>query len=115
MNRASRGTCTGGALRTAFALLVAAAAANECNGIPRCIPIEGPWVSVPPNGEVVFAARTKRMESLGIRLFYQAYRLVHHALTGVVVQVGNFSVVPRAAISARRRSASRASCWNGRR
>ena len=31
-----------------------AAAANECNGIPRCIPVEGPWVTVPANGEVVF-------------------------------------------------------------
>jgi hypothetical protein len=49
--------------------------------------------------EVVFAARTKRMESLAFRLCYQAYRLVHHALTGVVVRVGNFSVVPRVALA----------------
>jgi polyisoprenyl-phosphate glycosyltransferase len=49
--------------------------------------------------EVVFAARTKRMESLGFRLSYRAYRLVHHAMTGVVVQVGNFSVVPRSAMA----------------
>ena len=34
---------------------LAAPAANECNGIPRCIPVEGPWVSVPANGEIVFA------------------------------------------------------------
>jgi hypothetical protein len=32
-----------------------ASAANECNGIPRCLPVEGPWVSVPAHGEVVFA------------------------------------------------------------
>jgi hypothetical protein len=32
-----------------------ASAANECNGIPRCLPVEGPWVNVPANGEVVFA------------------------------------------------------------
>jgi len=50
-------------------------------------------------GEVVFAARTKRMESLGFRLGYRAYRWIHHAMTGVVVQVGNFSVVPRAALA----------------
>ena len=50
-------------------------------------------------GEVVFAARTRRMESLGFRLCYKAYRLMHHALTGVVVQVGNFSVVPRPAMA----------------
>jgi len=49
--------------------------------------------------EVVFAARTRRMESLGFRLCYRAYRLIHHAMTGVVVQVGNFSVVPRPAMS----------------
>lgn len=50
-------------------------------------------------GDVVFAARTRRMESLGFRLCYRAYRLVHHAMTGVVVQVGNFSVVPRSAMA----------------
>lgn len=49
--------------------------------------------------EVVFAARTKRMEGLGFRLCYRAYRLIHRAMTGVVVQVGNFSVVPRAALA----------------
>jgi glycosyltransferase involved in cell wall biosynthesis len=49
--------------------------------------------------EVVFAARTRRMEGLGFRLCYRAYRLIHHAMTGVVVQVGNFSVVPRAALA----------------
>lgn len=49
--------------------------------------------------KVVFAARTKRMESLGFRLCYRAYRLVHYAMTGVVVQVGNFSVVPRPAMA----------------
>ncbi len=50
-------------------------------------------------GEVVFAARTRRMESLGFRLCYRAYRWIHRAMTGVVVQVGNFSVVPRAAMA----------------
>lgn len=49
--------------------------------------------------EVVFAARTRRMESLGFRLGYRAYRVIHRALTGVVVQVGNFSVLPRAALA----------------
>jgi hypothetical protein len=56
-------------------------------------------VLVAGNGEVVFAARTKRMESLAFRLFYKAYRLVHLSLTGVVVQVGNFCVVPRPALA----------------
>ncbi len=49
----------------AFAALVAALAVvalpgtagaqNECNGVPTCIPVEGPWVIVPANGEVEFA------------------------------------------------------------
>jgi hypothetical protein len=49
--------------------------------------------------KVVFAARTKRMESLAFRMCYQAYRIVHHTLTGVAVRVGNFSVVPREAMA----------------
>ncbi len=32
-----------------------AGAANECSGIPRCLPVEGPWVTVPAYGETVFA------------------------------------------------------------
>ena len=31
-----------------------AGAANECNGIPRCIPVAGPWVAVPAAGEADF-------------------------------------------------------------
>ena len=31
------------------------AAANECAGIPRCIPVAGPWVAVPAHGEATFA------------------------------------------------------------
>lgn len=49
--------------------------------------------------EVIFAARTRRMESLLFQFFYRAYQLVHRALTGVEVRVGNFSVLPRAALS----------------
>jgi hypothetical protein len=48
---------------------------------------------------IVFAARTKRLESLPFRLGYRAYRLVHRLLTGVEVRVGNFSVVPRSALN----------------
>ena len=38
----------------AAAVTGGATAAGECNGIPRCIPVEGPWVSVPANGEAKF-------------------------------------------------------------
>ncbi len=44
--------------------------------------------------EVVFAARSKRMEGVGFKLSYHAYRFVHKALTGISVRVGNFSVIP---------------------
>jgi hypothetical protein len=51
-----------GLVAAAFVMLLAVAAlpgpagaANECNGIPRCLPVEGPWVAVPANGEVVYA------------------------------------------------------------
>ena len=38
----------------AAAVTGGASAAGECNGIPRCIPVEGPWVAVPANGEAKF-------------------------------------------------------------
>ena len=43
---------------------------------------------------IVFAARTKRSESLGFRLGYRMYKALHVVLTGRKVEVGNFSVVP---------------------
>jgi polyisoprenyl-phosphate glycosyltransferase len=42
----------------------------------------------------IFAKRSRRTESLGFRLAYQLYKLVHHMLTGVRVEVGNFSILP---------------------
>lgn len=47
----------------------------------------------------VFAARTRRMESLAFQFFYRAYKLIHWLLTGVEVRVGNFSVLPRQALA----------------
>lgn len=44
----------------------------------------------------VFAERRRRTESLTFRVFYWLYRVLHRALTGRGVRVGNFSVVPRA-------------------
>ncbi len=43
---------------------------------------------------IVFAARSKRLESLPFRILYHLYRFIHRALTGDPVRVGNFSVVP---------------------
>lgn len=47
---------------------------------------------------IVFAARSKRTENLLFRLFYQIYRGIHLALTGINVQVGNFSILPPGAV-----------------
>ena len=44
---------------------------------------------------IVFAARTRRSESLAFRIGYHAFRLVHRILIGLPVKVGNFSVLPR--------------------
>ena len=49
--------------------------------------------------DVIFAARTKRLERLWFRAFYALYRRVHLVLTGIEVRVGNFSVLPAAAVS----------------
>ena len=48
--------------------------------------------------KVVFAARAKRLESATFRFFYHTYRILHRALTGVAVRVGNFSVIPPRAL-----------------
>lgn len=47
------------------------------------------------NGQTaIFAKRSRRTESFTFRLFYQFYKLLHYLLTGVRVQVGNFSILP---------------------
>jgi glycosyltransferase involved in cell wall biosynthesis len=43
---------------------------------------------------IVFAARTRRMESMAFIFMYHTYRLLHLILTGVPVRVGNFSAIP---------------------
>jgi len=48
--------------------------------------------------QVVFAARTRRMESPLFRLFYQLFRGLSRLLTGHPVRVGNFSVLTPAAL-----------------
>ena len=42
----------------------------------------------------VFARRSRRTESFVFRVFYRLYKLLHHILTGVRVQIGNFSILP---------------------
>jgi hypothetical protein len=59
--------------------------------------------------KIIFAARTRRSESLTFKTFYQLYRLIHFILTGVQVQVGNFSVIP---IGVLRRLVAVSELWN---
>jgi glycosyltransferase involved in cell wall biosynthesis len=46
--------------------------------------------------KAVFAARTRRTESLVFRLSYWFYKALHRMLTGIRVRVGNFSILPAA-------------------
>lgn len=50
--------------------------------------------------EIVFAQRIRRTEGPVFRAFYWLYRTLHHALTGIKVQVGNFSVIPPQSLGA---------------
>jgi len=43
---------------------------------------------------IVFAQRIRRSEGFIFTFLYQLYRLAHRVLTGIPVQVGNFSIVP---------------------
>ena len=42
------------AVLAALAVVPAAGATNECRGLNPCVPIAGPWVVVPPKGEVQY-------------------------------------------------------------
>ena len=47
---------------------------------------------------IVFAQRTRRSEGFVFTIFYRLYRLGHHLMTGIRVEIGNFSVVPYASL-----------------
>ncbi|MFL5329499.1 MAG: glycosyltransferase [Gemmataceae bacterium] len=48
--------------------------------------------------KIIFAERRRRTESLVFRAFYWLYRQMHLVLTGLRVRVGNFSILPAAAV-----------------
>lgn len=52
-----------------------------------------------PEQRIVFAQRTRRSEGLLFATFYHLYRGVHRLLTGIRVEVGNFSIVPATALN----------------
>ena len=68
----------------------------DCDGEdnPRDVPRLVKECRANEGQKIIFAARTRRAESLAFRFFYQLYRLIHFLLTGVKVRVGNFSVIP---------------------
>ena len=63
------------------------------------------------NGEtrIVFAQRTRRSEGIAFTVFYRLYRLAHRLMTGIRVEVGNFSIVPYASL---RKLAVVSEMWN---
>lgn len=83
----------------------------DCDGEddPRDVPRLVKECIVNDSGKIVFAARTRRSESLTFKFFYHLYRLIHFLLTGVQVRVGNFSVVPAAAL---KRLVAVSELWN---
>ena len=58
---------------------------------------------------IVFAQRTRRSEGIAFTVFYRLYRLAHRLMTGIRVEVGNFSVVPYASL---RKLAVVSEMWN---
>jgi glycosyltransferase involved in cell wall biosynthesis len=59
--------------------------------------------------KLVFASRARRTEGLVFKLFYQAYRTLHRLFVGVVIRIGNFSVIPFRAVAGLVRSSH---LWN---
>lgn len=49
--------------------------------------------------KIIFAERARRAEGLLFKFFYHFYKVLHLALTGIEVRVGNFSVVPYSCLS----------------
>lgn len=60
-------------------------------------------------GQVVLARRDRRSESLTFRAWYALYKLLFHVLTGQVLNFGNFSLLPMAAV---RRVVHMPELWN---
>ena len=44
--------------------------------------------------KIIFAKRSKRSDGLIFKLGYTSYKILHYMLTGIKVEVGNFSIIP---------------------
>ena len=60
-------------------------------------------------GRVILAQRAKRSETRAFRFWYALYKLMFHALTGRVINFGNYSLLPMAAV---RRLVHMPELWN---
>jgi len=60
-------------------------------------------------GSIVCARRARRSEPLVFRALYQVYKFMFENLTGVQIDFGNFSLIPKAALRA---VISQAGIWN---
>lgn len=47
----------------------------------------------------VFASRARRSEGFAFKIFYQVYRLAYRLLTGTMISMGNFSLLPKDYVS----------------
>lgn len=46
------------------------------------------------SSKIIFAKRSKRSDGIVFQLGYISYKIVHYLLTGIRVEVGNFSIIP---------------------
>jgi glycosyltransferase involved in cell wall biosynthesis len=60
-------------------------------------------------GSIICARRARRSEALPFRLLYRVYKLLFEKLTGIKIDFGNFSLIPKAALRA---VISQAGIWN---
>lgn len=44
--------------------------------------------------KIIFAKRSKRRDGIVFRMGYISYKIMHYLLTGIRVEVGNFSIIP---------------------
>ncbi|WP_367388124.1 glycosyltransferase [Lewinella sp. LCG006] len=60
-------------------------------------------------GQIIFANRSKRSESLTFKLFYFLYKKAFRLLTGSSISFGNFSCIPKSSLS---KICNNPSFWN---
>ncbi len=67
---------------------------SDGEDLPEHVPLLLSEMADCSSERVIFAARSKRLESWVFRLFYRLYQFLHWVLTGRGVRFGNFSVIP---------------------